>query len=139
MCIRDRLIMDLLALNAQRSNILSNNAEKNLFLGQIENKIRLQKQAIIENVTNNLNTLNLTLNELNYRSEKVSREISKLPRTELNMVSMQRKFNLSDAIYTFLLQKRSESAITMASNYPDYEILEPARRISNIILSPRTR
>lgn len=136
--IMNQLILDLLDLNAQRSSILSNNAEKNLFLGQIENKIKLQKQTIIENVSNNLNTLNLTINELNYRSEKVSREISKLPRTELNMVSIQRKFNLSDAIYTFLLQKRSEAAITMASNYPDYEILEPARKISKTILLPKT-
>jgi tyrosine-protein kinase Etk/Wzc len=136
--IMNSLVLELLSLNAQRSSILSNNAEKNLFLGQIENKIKLQKQAIIENVTNNLNTLNLTQNELNYRSEKLSREISRLPRTELNMVSMQRKFNLSDAIYTFLLQKRSEAAITMASNIPDYEILEPAREITRAVLSPRT-
>ncbi len=118
--------------------LLSNNAEKNLFLGQLENKIKLQKQTIIENVKNNLNTLNLTQNELNYRADKLSKEISRLPRTELNMVSMQRKFNLSDAIYTFLLQKRSEAAITMASNYPDYEILEPARGITRTILSPKT-
>ena len=53
------------------------------------------------------------------------------------MVSMQRKFNLSDAIYTFLLQKRSEAAITMVSNYPDYEILEPAREITKTIISPK--
>jgi len=53
------------------------------------------------------------------------------------MVSMQRKFNLTDAIYTFLLQKRSESAITMASNYPDYEILEPARQITSSVIAPR--
>jgi hypothetical protein len=54
--IMNSLVLELLALNAERSTILSNNAEKNLFLGQIENKIRLQKQAIIENVKNNLNT-----------------------------------------------------------------------------------
>jgi tyrosine-protein kinase Etk/Wzc len=136
--IMNKMVLDLLSLNAERSSILSNNAEKNLFLGQLENKIRLQKQAIIENVKNNLNTLNLTQNELNYRADKLSKEISKLPRTELNMVSMQRKFNLSDAIYTFLLQKRSEAAISMASNYPDYEILEPARKITSTILSPKT-
>ena len=136
--IMNSLILALLSLNTERSTILSNNAEKNLFLGQLENRIRLQKQAIIENVKNNLNTLNLTQNELNYRADKISREISKLPRTELNMVSMQRKFNLSDAIYTFLLQKQSEAAITMASNYPDYEIMEPARDITRTILSPRT-
>lgn len=136
--IMNSLVLDLLALNAERSTILSNNAEKNLFLGQIENKIKLQKQAIIENVKNNLNTLNLTQNELDYRAQKLSNTISRLPRTELNMVSMQREFNLTDAIYTFLLEKRSEAAIAMASNYPDYEILEPAREISAAIISPRT-
>lgn len=137
--IMNSLVLDLLALNAERSTILSNNAEKNLFLGQIENKIKLQKQAIIENVKNNLNTLNLTQNEMDYRAQKLSNTISRLPRTELNMVSMQREFNLTDAIYTFLLEKRSEAAIAMASNYPDYEILEPAREITAAIISPRTK
>ena len=70
---------------------------------------------------------------MNYREEKLSREISSLPRTEMNMVSMQRKFNLNDVIYTFFLQKRSEAAISLASNYPDYEILEPARTITSKI------
>lgn len=135
--IMNTMVLELLDLNTQKSTILSNNSEKNLFLGQIENRIRLQKQAIIENVTNSLNTLEMTENELNYREEKLSRAISRLPRTELNMVSMQRKFNLTDAIYTFLLQKRSEAAITMASNYPDYEILEPARYISSFVVSPK--
>jgi tyrosine-protein kinase Etk/Wzc len=136
--ILNSLMLDLQELNSERSRIASSNAEKNLFLNQIDNRIRLQIQAIIENVRNNLNTLNLTQNELNYRSNKLSGEISQLPRTELSMVSMQRKFNLSDAIYTFLLQKRSEAAITMASNYPDYEILEPARSITRSIISPKT-
>jgi tyrosine-protein kinase Etk/Wzc len=131
------LVTELMSLGQQKASILSNNTGKNLFLGQIENKIKLQKQQIIETVTNNLNTLTLTQNELNYRAEKLSGDISKLPRTELNMVSMQRKFNLSDAIYTFFLQKRSEAEITRASNYPDYEILEPAREVAYAVISPK--
>jgi tyrosine-protein kinase Etk/Wzc len=135
--IMNQFITDLLSLNAQRAEILSNKNEKNLFLGQLENKIKMQKDAIIENVTNNLNTLNLSLNELKYRSDKLSTEISNLPRTELNMVSMQRKFKMDDAIYTYLLQKRSEAAITLASNYPDYELLEPAREITSQVKKPK--
>ena len=135
--IMNSLITDLHELNAERSSVLGTGGEKNLFLGQIDSKINLQKQAIIENVKNNLNTLALTKNELDYRSQRLSQEISRLPRTELNMVSMQRKFDVSDAIYTFLLQKRTEAAITMASNHPDYEILEPAREITRAIISPK--
>jgi tyrosine-protein kinase Etk/Wzc len=135
--IMNRLIIDLHDLNSQRSNLMSNNAEKNLFAGQLDNKIRLQKQAILENVRNNLNTLAMAKNEQSYRSDKLSQEIARLPRTELSMVSMQRKFNVSDEIYTFLLQKRTEAQITMASNYPDYEILEPARSITRNVISPK--
>ena len=125
----NQLITNLNDLNSQRSTLLAgSNPQKNIFVEQIENKINIQKQTILENFTNNLNTLTLSLNELDYRQNKLSREISRLPRTEMNMVSMQRKFNLNDEIYTFLLQKRSEAAIALASTYPDYEILEPARR-----------
>jgi len=134
----NQLISELLNLYSQRSNVTSGNSnEKNIFLGQIENKIATQRKAIIENFTNNLNTLTLSLNELNYREDKLSREISSLPRTEMNMVGMQRKFNLNDAIYTYLLQKRSEAGITLASNYPDFEVIEPARYITSHITSPK--
>ena len=137
--IMNQLITDLLALNSQRAGIKSNDTGKNIFLGQIDSKIKMQKEAIIENVTNNLSTLNLSLDELNYRSEKLSKEISQLPKTELNMVGLQRKFNLSDVIYTYLLQKRSEAAITMASNYPDYEVIEPAREFTKRVIIPRAK
>jgi capsular exopolysaccharide synthesis family protein len=136
--VMNQLIIDLTAFNNERSAVMGNNAEKNLFIGQIDSKIKLQKQAIIEAVRNNLNTLLLKKNELNYRNQKVSQEISRLPRTELNMVSMKRKFDVGDAIYTYLLQKRTEAAITMASNHSDYEIIEPARDITKNIISPKT-
>jgi capsular exopolysaccharide synthesis family protein len=137
--IMNSLVLEIQSLNTQRSALVSNNTVKNLFLGQIENKIKVQRQTIMENATNNLNTLDLAQNELNYRAEKLSAEMSRLPKTELNMVSMQRKFDLSGTIYTFLLQKRSEAQITLASNVPDYEILEPARETASRILSPRTK
>jgi tyrosine-protein kinase Etk/Wzc len=135
--IMNQLITELISLNSERSSIVNTNSQKNLFLAEIENKIKMQKEAILENVKNNLNTLNLSINELNYRSNKLSGEISKLPKTEIKMVGMERKFKLNDAIYTFLLQKRAESEITRESNSPDYEILEPAREITSTVISPK--
>jgi capsular exopolysaccharide synthesis family protein len=133
------MITNLNDLNAQRADILSkSNPQKNIFIGQIDSKINFQKQIILENFTNNLNTLTLSLNELDYRQNKLSREASSLPRTEMNMVSMKRKFDLNDEIYTFLLQKRSEAQISLASTRPDYEIVEPARTITSRIVAPKS-
>jgi capsular exopolysaccharide synthesis family protein len=136
--ITNQLITELYNLYAQRSSITNGTpTDKNIFLGQIDNNIKRQRQQIIDNFTNNLNTLTLSLNELDYRENKLSREMSQMPKTEMNMVGLQRKFNLSNSIYTFLLQKQSEAAIALASNYPDYEILEPAREITSKIISPK--
>jgi tyrosine-protein kinase Etk/Wzc len=137
--IMTQLITDLMNYNAQKVSILTNSNEKNLFLAQIENKLNLQRQAIIEHVTNNLNTITLSINEVTYKSEKLSKEISNLPRTEMNMVNMQRKYQLNDVIYTYLLQKRSEAEITLASNFPDYELIEPARQVTSKIKKPREK
>ncbi len=133
------MIGELLDLNSQRSELLNSSSEKNLYLDQVENRIELQKELITENAKNNLNTLNLSINELDYREDKLSGEISKLPQTEMNMGSIERKFNLNDAIYTFLLEKRSEAAIALASNFPDYEILEKARFNSSSLIKPKNR
>ncbi len=134
----NQLITNLYDLVSQRSTLLAgSNPQKNIFVEQINTKINILKQSILENFTNNLNTLTLSLNELDYRQNKLSREASSLPRTEMNMVSMQRKFDLNDEIYTFLLQKRSEAQISLASTRPDYEIVEPARNITSRITSPK--
>jgi len=52
-------------------------------------------------------------------------------------VGMERKFKLNDAIYTFLLQKRAEAEIARESNFPDYEVLNPAREITSSVIAPR--
>ena len=136
--IMNKLFTDLLALYTERSGIaMKNNNEKNLFLVQVDNKIKAQKQQILENATSNLNTINLSLNELNYKSDKLSKEISNMPKTEMNMVNIQRKYKLNESMVTYLLQKRSEAQISLASTYADYEILEPAREITSKIVRPK--
>jgi len=53
-----------------------------------------------------------------------------LPKKELEMISIERKYKMDDNYYTFFLQKRAESEILKASNTPDNNILDKARVIS---------
>jgi len=70
----NQLITNLNDLTAQRSaQVEGSNPEKNIFIRQVDSKINMQKQIILENFTNNLNTLTLSLNELDYRQDKLSR------------------------------------------------------------------
>jgi tyrosine-protein kinase Etk/Wzc len=133
-----RLIEELITLNADRSNLPLNN-QNNLFLNQIDNQIKQRKESILENVRNNLNTLNISLNELNYRITSLSGQISKLPKTELQLGNIERKFKLNDEIYTFLLEKRSEAQILKSSNTPDYEVIDYSRVSMASIVAPNKK
>jgi len=137
--VMNQLIVELLDLNSERSNIISLRGDKNPFLAETENKIKLKKQYITEIASTNLSTVKRTLNDLDYEANKLSREIVTLPRRELSMSNIQRKFDVDEGIYTYLLQKRSEATITMASNYPDFELIEPARKVTSLKAKPKSK
>ncbi len=52
---------------------------------------------------------------------------------------IERKFKLSDAIYTYLLEKRAEAQIARASNTPDFEVIDMARDSMVKAISPKRR
>lgn len=134
------LVTQLMNLNAEKVSLMNNNANKqNLYLNEINIRIDNVKKTIKETVKNTLNTLNISLNEINYRMNKASGEISQMPKTELQLRGIERKFKLNDAIYTFLLQKRSEAQIARASSLPDYEVIDPAVLAMARQTSPKTK
>ena len=61
-----------------------------------------------------------------------------LPESERQYLDIERTYKLNDAIYTFLLQKQSETQITKASNTPDNEILDNAT-ITGIVSPNKTK
>ncbi len=132
-----QLITQLVGLSSERSTYLSSENTKNPNLATLEVQIKNLKKTIQENVNNNLNTLTNSIKEIDYRTSKMTADISGMPKTQLQLLGIERKFKLNDAIFTFLLQKRSEAQIARAANMPDYEIVDPARKVSAKIVAPK--
>lgn len=128
------LIGQLIAFYAERASSAS---AQSIYLSGLNLKIDNIKKTIRENVNNSLSTLNNSYNEINYRINSLSGQISQMPKTELALKGIERKFKLNDAIYTFLLQKRSEAQIARASSMPDYEVIDPARTVVAHPVAPK--
>jgi tyrosine-protein kinase Etk/Wzc len=136
--ILSNLVTQLMSLNAERVSLLRNSAnQQNLYLADINIRLENIKKTIKETVKNTLNTLAISLNEINYRMSKASGQISQMPKTELQLRGIERKFTLNDAIYTFLMQKRSEAQISKASSMPDYEVVDAAVLAMSDLVSPK--
>jgi tyrosine-protein kinase Etk/Wzc len=134
------LVSNLMEVNSERaSHTTDGQNPDNIMLRNYNSQIENLKNTIIENVENSLVTIRSSINELDYRINKLSGQISTMPKTELQLKGIERKFELNSTIYTFLLQKRSEAQIAKASSMPDYEVIEPARPISPVPVSPKKK
>ncbi|NTW33598.1 MAG: polysaccharide biosynthesis tyrosine autokinase [Bacteroidetes bacterium] len=71
----------------------------------------------------------INLNEINKEIAKTEVEINKIPKKERQLLTIQRKFNVSDASYSYLLQKKAEASIARASNIADNKIIDKAEII----------
>ena len=113
-------------LYSQRSEV----TEKNLYYAKYTKQIENSKLTVLEVVKNMRASLEIEKNDFERRLSAVNKEIEELPKKELEMISIERKYKMDDNYYTFFLQKRAESEILKASNTPDNNILDRARTVS---------
>jgi len=97
------------------------------------------REALKENVRNGISGLNMSIAESDRKISEVEAEISRLPSTERQLIDIQRKFDLNNTVYNYLLEKRSESGIAKASNVSDNRIIDNASLFSTAQIKPKTR
>jgi hypothetical protein len=68
--------------------------------------------------------------EIDGKIAELNFEFSQLPQTQRQLLGIERKFKLTDAVYTSMLEKRVQAQIARASNVPDCDVIEPARYLS---------
>jgi len=111
-----------------RRQVLSFSAkENNPTLVMIDKELNQTRNQLNENLRNLIDNAKKNMDSQKERQDRISVQMNKLPQKEQQMVNIQRQFNLTNEIYTFLLQKRAETNITLASSLPDVQIIDVAR------------
>jgi capsular exopolysaccharide synthesis family protein len=122
-----KLVEELIKSTSERDKLKLTTTASNPILEAWETKIDNLKKTLAENIKNIVSMSNISIKEIDKRTDLVLTELNKLPATEKNLINIERKFKVNDQIYTFLLQKRAESAISKASNVPDNKIIDKAK------------
>lgn len=133
------LMSELIAAQAQQSNLIKNSQEKNPLVQKLEIQIENIKKTISENISAAGRTASIAIDEMNKRIKKTENEISRLPATQRQLGNIERKYRLNDAIYNYMLEKHAEAKITKASNLPNDIIIEPARMVGLEPISPNKK
>jgi capsular exopolysaccharide synthesis family protein len=130
------LMTDLISAQTEKSNLVQSDQEFNPLVQKLTVKIENIKLTISNNISAVRKTLDISIEEMNKRITQLEANISRLPITQRQLGGIQRKYKLNDAIYNYLLEKRAEAKITLASNVPNNIVINPARLIGNHPVSP---
>jgi capsular exopolysaccharide synthesis family protein len=76
------------------------------------------------------------LGDLNEQIADIHRSVKGLPKSEREMVSIQRRFEFNDNVYNYLLEKRAEAGIAIASNTVEKTIIDRAQQVGGGPVSP---
>ena len=97
---------------------------KNPDIAVYEQEIGQLKPSILASINNLRNSIIISRQRLQADNNQLNASLNKIPVKERVLIDISREQSIKNAIYTFLLQKREESAIAGASIVPNYRILE---------------
>ncbi len=83
--------------------------------------------------------MEISIADADKQLSNIEKEVMKLPSTERQLINIQRKFDINNTIYTFLLEKRAEAGIEKASNVSDNRIIDYAGYFSSSRIKPKEK
>lgn len=120
------LLPKLMDLYSKREVLSYSVEENNPSLILLDKEIQLTSNALTENLNNLLKNAQIEMTSMEARYASIQERLTKLPDTERRLISIQRDFNLNNELYTYLMQKKAEASISLASNIPQVQIIDPA-------------
>lgn len=132
-----RQVERLNELHTKRKIISLNAKENSPVIVAIDDEILFTGKILLENVNTQIAQAEREKKELMQQAKETGIAMSRLPKTEKNLLGIKRNFDLTSDLYTFLLQRRAEAQITRASGSAVAQILDPASEDTTIVTAPR--
>jgi tyrosine-protein kinase Etk/Wzc len=113
-------------------------AENNPILISLRNEIDKVRPSVMENIQNQRRSLEAAKNDLSITSGRYLSALRTVPTKERQLVEISREQSIKNNIYTYLLQRREETALSYYSTVADSRIVDDGQSSIQPI-SPKKR
>jgi capsular exopolysaccharide synthesis family protein len=134
------LVLKLSTVSLEKEDLIANSSRQNPYIQTLEEQIVNMKVALIENMQSIIATTQLKIDDLDQRILEKEADFATLPGVERKYLEIERKYNVFNNLFDFLLRRKSEVEIQRAGNTSDHEIIDYAGNtgVSIVSASPRT-
>ncbi|MGR6087571.1 MAG: GumC family protein [Arcticibacter sp.] len=128
--IPDPLLIELITkyqeLQSKRKSLSFGVKGKTTAVSVIDQQIKDTRASLIENIKSIKKNIQASNSSLNAELSEYEGKIRKMPEIERQLLAIQRRFEVNQNIYIYLLQKKAETAIAKASAISDNKVLDNA-------------
>jgi capsular exopolysaccharide synthesis family protein len=124
-------------LVSERRRLLESSNEKNPIIVNIDQQLDNLKKSLSSSLKGTVNNLSLTVNSLSGQRARFNSKIYSSPKNERALRDITRKQQTIEDLYVYLLTKREESQISVASQSPKSKTIDGGYSVSRLPVSPK--
>ena len=135
----ETLINQYNAAKLRRDRLAENGNDNNPVVLELNNTLRAMKQTIIRTVDNLIANIEAQTEDVLSRERRAQARFQQIPSKERGMLSIERQQKLKEALYTFLLNKREENALSQSMVDTNAQIIDDTSGSNSPIAPSRNR
>ncbi|WP_080241228.1 GumC family protein [Spirosoma rigui] len=121
------LVGKLSELELQRDQLSRTTTASNPILQSLDSQIKATRTSLTDNITNMKQSLIGTRMKMRATNRQLESQIRTIPHKERALVNITRQQSIKNNLYTYLLEKREETALSYASTVADSRTIDPPR------------
>jgi len=121
------LVGKLNELELQRDQLSRTTTISNPMLQSLDSQLKIVRNSLTNNITSMKQALQSTERTLAGTNRTLESQIRSIPRKERALVNITRQQSIKNNLYTYLLEKREETALSYASTVADSRTIDPPR------------